>query len=215
MNIEIDSYKGSESSVHVGKFACVSKGTRIITGGIHPIQWVSLYPFRINYKLEGALKDGTPTTNGDVVIGADTWIGTNVIILSGVTIGSGAVVSAGAVVSKDIPPYAIVGGNPARIIGYRFEKEDIEALLHIKWWEWDEKKILDNVALLNGGDIKDFIKAHLTRHQPIASPNPNKEIRCYKCHKPIQEDVTLHSFIQVKTEHGTDELICDTCLFNF
>jgi len=80
-------------------------------------------------------------SRGDISIGSDVWIGSNVIILSGVTIGDGAVIGAGAVVTKDIPPYAVAAGVPAKVIKSRFSDEDITLLLSARWWDWDFEKI--------------------------------------------------------------------------
>ena len=85
--------------------------------------------------------------NRSVEIGNDVWIGANVIILPGVKIGDGAVLAAGAVVTKDVEPYAIVGGVPAKVSRYRFDQEMIEAFLRIKWWEWSVEKIEENIEL--------------------------------------------------------------------
>ena len=85
------------------------------------------------------------------------WIGLNVTILGGVTVGDGAGLAAGAIVTKDVPPYAIVGGNPAKIIKYRFSKEQIEKLLKIKWWNWPMYKIFNNINLLENENIEEFI----------------------------------------------------------
>lgn len=86
-------------------------------------------------------------SKGLITIGSDVWIGTGVQIMSGVEIGHGVVVGANAVVTKDIPPYAIVGGNPARIIKYRFSEERIAELLEMKWWDWEDSKIRENEGL--------------------------------------------------------------------
>lgn len=86
-------------------------------------------------------------SKGPITIGSDVWIGTGVQIMSGVNIGHGVVVGANAVVTKDIPPYAIVGGNPARIIKYRFSEERIAELLEMKWWDWEDSKIRENEGL--------------------------------------------------------------------
>ncbi|MNI40841.1 Chloramphenicol acetyltransferase [compost metagenome] len=86
--------------------------------------------------------------NQKIVIGNDVWIGANAVILPGVTLGDGAVIGAGAVVTKDVPPYAIVGGVPAKVIRYRFTPEEIEVLLRIKWWEWEIEEIKSKAYLL-------------------------------------------------------------------
>lgn len=105
--------------------------------------------------------------NGDVIIGNDVWIGTNAIILPGVTIGDGAVIAAGAVITKDVEPYAIVGGVPAKIIKYRFDFETIELLLKIRWWDWPLEKIQGNLNLLKNPDrfIKQFGNEEVWRNE--------------------------------------------------
>jgi acetyltransferase-like isoleucine patch superfamily enzyme len=104
------------------------------------------------------IKMGHPTCNGDIIIKNDVWIGAKSTIMSGVKISNGAVVAAGSVVTKDVPPYAIVGGNPARIIKYRFDKSQIEKLLNISWWDWDEDKIRENAELMWSSDVDKFIE---------------------------------------------------------
>lgn len=158
--IQIDHYKGSESKVIIGSYCSISKNVRIITGGIHPTDWVSLFPFRITWGLEGAFKDGTPATKGPVKIENDVWIGTGVTILSGLTIGSGAVILAGAVVTKNVPPYSIAGGVPAKIISTRFSNEQISKLLSICWWEWPEEKIKEAIPLMSSNKINEFINKY-------------------------------------------------------
>ena len=93
-----------------------------------------------------------------IILGHDVWLGYGVKILSGVKIGNRAVVGAGAVVAKDIPPYAIAVGNPARVIKYRFDEETIKKLLAVKWWNWDLKKIADNMPLVT--DVEKFLAIH-------------------------------------------------------
>ncbi len=97
---------------------------------------------------------------GAIIIGNDCWVGRDATIMSGVTIWDGAVVAAGAFVTKDVPPYAIVGGNPAKIIGYRFEQHQIDALRKIAWWNWQHEKIVASQELLMGGDIDAFINEY-------------------------------------------------------
>jgi acetyltransferase-like isoleucine patch superfamily enzyme len=98
-------------------------------------------------------------TKGDVIIGNDVWISSNVTIMSGVTIGDGAVIANNSHVVKNVEPYSLVGGNPARLIKYRFTQEQIEQLLEIKWWLWDDEKISAFTPLLCNSDIDEFIKA--------------------------------------------------------
>jgi acetyltransferase-like isoleucine patch superfamily enzyme len=146
--------------VRIGSYCSIAPNVEIITGGIHPINWVSLYSFRIQLNLSGAFKDGMPTTNGDVIIGNDVWICTGVTILSGVTIGDGAVLASKSLISRDVPPYSIVGGNPAKILRYRFDEITINNLLQIKWWNWPFEKILKEINTLSSDKIEEFTKKH-------------------------------------------------------
>ena len=100
---------------------------------------------------------GHPATKGDVVIGNDVWIAEGAVILSGVNIGDGAVIGSQAVVSKDVPPYAVVSGNPARLIKKRFDDETIDKLLSIQWWNWPVEKIRKNVHLICSNRLENFI----------------------------------------------------------
>ncbi len=159
-NIDFQIYKGSECKVEIGKYCSIGPNTKIILGGIHPPNWVSLYPFRINFKLEGAYTDGMPSTNGNIVIGNDVWIGTDVTILSGVTIGDGAIIATGSLVTKNVEPYTIVGGVPCKLIKKRFSEEVIGKLQKISWWNWEEEKINDNIHLFSSSEIDIFIKKH-------------------------------------------------------
>ena len=109
----IYSYRGSEVHVTIGSFCSIAPDVQIINGGIHPASWVSLFPFRIRWNLEGAFEDGMPQTRGDIVIGSDVWLGTGAMVLSGVKIGDGAIIAVRAVVTRDVEPYAIVAGCPA------------------------------------------------------------------------------------------------------
>ena len=158
--LNIDIYAGSEAKVIIGKFCSISKNVRIITGGIHPTNWISTYPFRRKFNLPSQEEDGMPSTKGDVIIGNDLWLGTGSTILSGVRIGNGSIVAAGSVVSKNVPDYALIGGVPARIIRYRFTEEQIFALLKIQWWNWDLSKVINNVNLLSSPNIQEFIDKH-------------------------------------------------------
>ena len=151
-------YAGSERKAVIGAYCSIAPDVEIITGGIHSTDWVSTYPFRIQWKMDGALQDGMPTSNGDVVVGNDVWIGSGAMILSGVTIGHGSVVAARSVVTKDVPPYAIVGGCPAKVLKYRFSPEAIAKLLAIQWWNWPEEEVREAVPLLSSNKIDEFLR---------------------------------------------------------
>src|SRR5690606_7035373 len=102
---------GSESKVKIGKYCSIGPNVQLITGGIHPVNRISTYPFRIKFDIPGKYRDGMPYSKGDIEIGNDVWIGSNVTILSGIMVSDGAVLAAGSMVTKNVPPYAIVGGN--------------------------------------------------------------------------------------------------------
>lgn len=143
----------------IGKFVQIASETKfIMSGANHQMNGFSTYPFNIfggiwaNYEPEYPNK-------GDTVIGHDVWFGYRSIIMPGVKIGHGAIIGAGAVVTKDVPPYTIVGGNPARKIRSRFSPQVITELETICWWDWDEKKISRNLKAIVGADIKKLRQA--------------------------------------------------------
>jgi len=135
----------------IGKFCAIAEGvTFIMNGANHRMNGITTYPFNI---FGGDWEKVTPTVEqlpfkGDTVIGNDVWIGQNVTIMPGIKIGDGAIIAANAAVTKSVEPYAIVGGNPARLIRKRFSDELIELLLKLQWWNWDEQKIFDKLELL-------------------------------------------------------------------
>ncbi len=116
--------------LRIGSFCSIASGVTFVLSGDHPTDMVSTFPFKI--KCLG-MDVAEATSRGDITVGDDVWIGQNAVILSGVTIGRGAVIAAGAVVSKDVPPYAIAGGVPAKVIRYRFSESVIEKLLKIDY----------------------------------------------------------------------------------
>lgn len=151
---------GCGKNLYIGNFCSLGNNLKVYLGGNHRTDWVTTYPFGhertdVFNKFNG---EGHPSTKGDVIIGNDVWIGSDVTILSGVTIGDGAVIAANSVVSKNIEPYSIVGGNPAKFIKFRFSPEQIEQLLHIKWWYWDDQKINDFTPFLCNPNIDLFIQ---------------------------------------------------------
>lgn len=151
--------RGTLNSITIGNYSSIAYGC-ICDGGFgYNTRFITTYP--LNEKLKNcAHLAGHPVCRGDIHIGSDVWIGEGCLIMSGVTIGDGAVVGARSIVTKDILPYSIVVGSPARITRKRFTDEQINRLLDIKWWNWNEQKIIDNAHLLMSEDINSFITAH-------------------------------------------------------
>jgi acetyltransferase-like isoleucine patch superfamily enzyme len=145
----------AKAPIRVGAFCSFAPEVLIFGQADHPTALPSTYPFRSRlFEPDGPNRDAV--TRGPVEIGNDVWVGTRAMILSGVTIGNGAVIGAGAVIARDVPPYAIMVGNPARLVRYRFSPETVQALLEIAWWEWDDAKLARYEALLYG-DVEAFI----------------------------------------------------------
>ncbi len=157
----IPTYPGDSAHVRVGAFVSIALDVVLLDGGNHRTDWVSTYPFRARFSLPGAYADGHPQSKGDVVIGNDVWIGRGARVLSGVTVGDGAVIAGYSVVTRDVRPYAIVAGNPAREIRRRFGDEQVQALLAIAWWNWPLEEILRAVPQLCNENVDEFIAAHL------------------------------------------------------
>lgn len=133
-----------DDRVVIGKYCSVAYGVTIIASGEHNYRGVANFPFAA--VLNGNIDQDT-YSKGPVSIGSDVWLGANSTILSGVAIGDGAVVAAGSVVTESVPPYAIVGGVPARVIKYRFDPATIDSLLQISWWDWHPETIRNNMNL--------------------------------------------------------------------
>jgi len=148
---------GEGATLRIGAFCSIASGVNIYLGGEHRIDWVTTYPFSVLWKAAKHIK-GHPKTKGDVIIGNDVWIGAGAVILSGVTVGDGAVIGTNAVVTKNVPPYAIVAGNPARIAKKRFDEETIYHLLKIRWWEWGDNRIEKFLPLLLDNNIEKFLR---------------------------------------------------------
>lgn len=139
----------------IGKFCSIGPGVKVLLGMEHRADWNTTYPFNCFVPEYSNIK-GHPASKGDVIIGNDVWIGMDAKILSGVTIGDGAVVAADAVVTKDVPPYAIVGGNPAKLIKSRFADRDIERFEEMKWWDWSYENISEAIPLLQSEKIAEL-----------------------------------------------------------
>ena len=145
-----------DAEVNVGKYTSIAHGCKVITAS-HPSithNTVASYPFRERHRMGDFPKC---KKKGVVNIGNDVWIGDSVTIVKDLTIGDGAIVGACSVVAKDVPPYAIVAGNPIKIIRYRFTEEQIEKLLKIKWWDWEFKKIEQYIPYMQDTDINRFL----------------------------------------------------------
>lgn len=141
----------------IGSFCSIGSGAAFIMAGNqgHRNDWISTFPFYWMSEVEafsGAANGFEPA--GDTVIGNDVWIGSEAILMPGVTIGDGAVIGTRALVTRDVPPYAIVGGNPARVIRKRFEEPCIDLLLEMRWWDWPEAHLRAAMPLLTSGDIE-------------------------------------------------------------
>lgn len=145
----------------IGKFCQIASGIEFIMNGAnHRMNSITTYPFNI---MSNELKKFAPKLEelplkGDTIIGNDVWIGQNVTILPGVHIGNGAIIGANSVVSKDIPSYHIAAGNPCKIIKKRFSDELIQYLEKLKWWDWEDEKIFNNLDILCSGNLEDIKK---------------------------------------------------------
>lgn len=147
-------FAGSGEKLIIGKFCQIAHGTRFVTASAnHPMEGFSTYPFSVfNPNTMDAYAD-LALQWGDTVIGNDVWIGYGATILPGVTIGDGAIIGAKSVVARDVGPYEIVGGNPARLIRTRFDRKTIAALQTIRWWDWPIEQIETHLAAIEGADI--------------------------------------------------------------
>ena len=143
----------------IGKFCSIACGAKFIFNAAnHVLGSLSTYPFPIFFEEWGLPADpgsisGAWDNKGDIVIGNDVWIGYEAVIMAGVTIGDGAVIGTRAIVTRDVEPYTIVAGIPARPIRKRFDGETVSELLRMRWWDWNEERIKKNIAAIQSGDI--------------------------------------------------------------
>lgn len=143
----------------IGKFCAIASGVKfVMNGGNHHLDYFTSYPFAIFSDIwEKAMPASWPN-KGDTIIGNDVWIGYDALIMPGVKVGNGAIIATRSVVTKDVEPYTIVGGNPAKLIKKRFEDDAIALLLKLQWWDWDISKITENIPVLCSGDVQALIK---------------------------------------------------------
>lgn len=152
------------STLTIGAYCSIAPNVKIYMGGLHRTDWITTYPFPA-FNRRAQHIENYESTKGDVKVGNDVWLCGNSIIFSGVTIGDGAVVANGAIVTKDVPPYAIVGGNPAKFIRWRFDEPTRATLLASKWWDWPESEIIDVMDKLCSENIADFLE--YVKNRPV------------------------------------------------
>lgn len=146
------------TTLEIGSYCSISRNVQIFLGGNHRANWISTFPFPKFYPELSSLIPSFGVTKGDVIIGSDVWLCRNCTIMSGIKIGHGAIVASGAIVTKDVPPYAIVAGNPAKIIKYRFDQETIDKLLKSEWWKWPEDEIRKIANIMCNDNFYDFFE---------------------------------------------------------
>jgi virginiamycin A acetyltransferase len=152
-------YWDAGATLKIGRYCSIAPEVTILLGGEHHPEWVTTYPFSLVVPNVPPVA-GYPHTKGDVVIGSDVWLGYRATVLSGVTVGDGAVIGAKSLVARDVPPFAIMAGNPARLVRFRFEPEQVAALLRIAWWNWPFERVREALPLLQSSRIDQFIRDH-------------------------------------------------------
>lgn len=154
-------YPINHDKLIIGKFCSIACGAKFIFNSAnHTLSSISTHPFPIFFEEWGLnIKDVAAAwdNKGDIIIGNDVWIGYEAVIMAGVAVGDGAIIGTRAVVTKDVPPYTIVGGVPAKPIRKRFDNETLDELLKIRWWDWPEEKIARNIQAIQSGCLKQLL----------------------------------------------------------
>jgi Acetyltransferase (isoleucine patch superfamily) len=145
-------YGASDGFVSIGRYTAIARGVTLHLGGEHNTRWLSCYPLAQHFGV-GQNSLGHPFSKGDVRIGSDVWVGHGASILSGVLIGNGAVIGAYAVVTKDVPPFSVVVGNPARVLRARFDERTIIELEKLAWWDLPDEQVRSLIPYLNSEDV--------------------------------------------------------------
>lgn len=157
---KIDIFDGAGTNrIIIGNYCSIANGTKFILA-YHRVDFITTYPFKFlkEYHNDIEIVENDHKSKGDIVIGNDVWIGVNAIIMSGVNIGDGAIIGSNSVVTKDVEPYSIVAGNPAKHIKYRIEDPLLrEKLQRIAWWNWEKEEVHKNINLIMNSDIKAFV----------------------------------------------------------
>ena len=151
-------YPINRDKLIIGKFCSIACGAKILFNSAnHTFRSLSTYPFPLffeEWELDKKNVTDSWDNKGDIVIGSDVWIGYEAVVMAGVTIGDGAIIGTRAVVTKDVPPYTIVGGIPAKPIRKRFSEETVQALLDLRWWDWPKERIMQNLQAIQSGCIE-------------------------------------------------------------
>ncbi len=148
-------YPHMEERLVIGRFCAIATGVRfIMSGANHALDGLSTFPFSIfGEGWEDPAQDWRKGRRGNTLVGNDVWIGMDATIMPGVKVGDGAIIGSLAVVARDVPPYGIVAGNPARVVKHRFDEGTIARLVNVAWWNWPADKITRNLAAIKGADI--------------------------------------------------------------
>lgn len=156
-------YPINHDKLVIGKFCSIACGARFLFNSAnHTLGSISTYPFPLFFEEWGLDKKNVADSwdnKGDIIIGNDVWIGYEAVVMAGVTIGDGAIIGARALVTKDVPPYTIVGGVPAKTIRTRFPDDIAAVLLQVKWWDWPREKIAAHIGAIQSGDVRTLEKA--------------------------------------------------------
>ena len=155
-------YPDADATLTIGRYCSMAHDISFYLKMDHRPDWVTTYPFSglPHIYPEAGRIPGHPYTKGPITVGSDVWIAAHCVITSGVTIGDGAILMQGSVVGTDVPPFAIVAGNPAQVIAMRCPPDQVEAMLRIKWWDWPEHTVRRRLPDLCTGDFAGFIKAY-------------------------------------------------------
>ena len=151
-------YPINHDKLFIGKFCSIACGAKFLFNSAnHTLASLSTYPFPLffdEWELEKTNVTEAWDNKGDIIVGNDVWIGYEAVVLAGVMIGDGAIIGTRAVVTKDVPPYTVVGGVPAKPIRKRFNDETVTELLKLKWWDWSEEKISQNIKAIQSGNME-------------------------------------------------------------